>query len=241
VKYAIISDVHANLEALGLVLAKIDEAGVDRIICLGDVVGYNANPNECVDLIRERNIPTVCGNHDAAIRGTEEPWGFNPIALSAAMWAREQLSPVNLAWLRALPDSLLLDDFVAAHGSPVDRDAYLFTWEDAQPQVPAVAELDRDLCFFGHTHCPGIFSADGMYAVDADSRFELGEGKVFLINVGSVGQPRDGDPRAAFGLYDSEARVYEQVRVAYPVEETARRVLEAGLPGFLAERLFLGR
>ncbi|MCP4645927.1 MAG: metallophosphoesterase family protein [bacterium] len=240
-KYALISDVHANLQALTAVLAKIDENGVDQIVCLGDVVGYNADPDECVRIIRERTIPTVCGNHDAVACGIEEPWGFNPIALRAALWTREHLSDESLEWLQNLPVNVEFDHFLAAHGSPTDRDCYLFTWEDVLPHLPHVADLNHTLCFFGHTHSPGIFSSDGMYTVDEESTFAMGDGKVFFVNPGSVGQPRDGDPRAAFGLYDSVEKVYELVRVEYAVQEAADRILEEGLPHFLAERLFLGR
>jgi len=240
-KYAIVSDLHANLEAVEAVFASIDSVGVDQIVCLGDVVGYNGNPNECANLIRERQIPTICGNHDAVACGIEEPWGFNPIALSAALWTREHLSEENLDWLRALPDTLVFDHFLLAHGSPTDRDCYLFTWEDIAPHMSFVAERECRLCFFGHTHSPGIFSSDGMYTLDEDSRFEVGDDKTFFINPGSVGQPRDGDPRAAFGLYDSETGAYELVRVTYPVAKTAERIEDEGLPAFLAERLFLGR
>lgn len=240
-KYALISDVHANLEALQAVLDVIDANGVGQIVCLGDVVGYNANPNECVDIIRERGIPTVCGNHDAVACGIEEPLGFNPIALQAALWTRDQLSEENLDWLRELPDNVGFDHFLAAHGSPTDRDCYMFTWEDVLPHLSYVAEMRHSLCFFGHTHSPGIFSADGTYGVDQDSRFALTEDKVFFINPGSVGQPRDGDARAAFGMFDSEAREFEQVRVEYDVEQAAKRIESEDLPPFLAQRLSMGR
>ncbi|MFA6245064.1 MAG: metallophosphoesterase family protein [Candidatus Hydrogenedentales bacterium] len=240
-RYAIISDVHANLESLQAVQARIQELGVDQIVCLGDVVGYNASPNECTDLIRECGIPTICGNHDAVACGIEEPWGFNPVALHAALWTREHLSEANLKWLRELPDNMQFTHFLAAHGSPTDRDCYLFTWEDVLPHIPYLAEQNYRLCFFGHTHSPGIFSADGLYSVDNDLKFALGEGKTFFINPGSVGQPRDGDPRAAFGLFDSQKNEFQLIRVPYDVEKAAQRILEAGLPHFLAERLSLGR
>ncbi len=257
-RYAFISDLHANLEALEAVLSAIDESSIDQAVCLGDVVGYNANPNECIAFIRERNIPTICGNHDAVACGLEEPWGFNPIALAAALWTRDHLEPDNIQWLKKLPVNLSFEHFLAAHGSPTDRDCYIFNWEDVLPHFPYVAEQNRTLCFFGHTHCPGIFSSDGMYAVDAHSRFlfcpetasreekqavfhlETGR-KIFFINSGSVGQPRDGDPRAAFGILDTEACSYELVRVSYPIQQAAERIIAAGLPSFLAERLFLGR
>lgn len=241
-RYALISDLHANLEASTAVFKDIERVGVDQIVCLGDVVGYNANPNECADLVREREIPTICGNHDAVACGLEEPWGFNPVALSAAMWTREQLSDENLEWLRGLPDSRKIGDFIAAHGSPTNRNAYLFNWEDILPHVETVQSQGCNLCFFGHTHSPGIFSSDGLYAVDEDSQFDLSvQDKVFFINSGAVGQPRDNDPRAAYGVYDSETREYELIRLDYPVKQAADKIVEAGLPNFLAERLFLGR
>lgn len=240
-KYAIISDIHANIDALEPVLSRIEGAGVDRMVCLGDVVGYNANPNECADILRGRNIPTILGNHDAVACGLEEPWGFNPVALAAAMWTREQLSPANLEWLKSLPDALNFGSFVVVHGAPKNHNTYLFSWEDILPHLYFLEEQNCDICMMGHTHTPGIFSADGVYTVDDDSRFCLGDEKSFFVNPGSVGQPRDGDPRAAFGLLDTDTRMYEQVRVSYQVMKAANRVIEAGLPQFLAERLALGR
>lgn len=240
-RYALISDIHANYEAMETVLRAIDDLAIDQIVCLGDVVGYNASPNECCEVIREKNIPTILGNHDAVACGVEEPWGFNPVALAAAMWTREQLNEENLEWLRSLPDALHFGDFVAVHGAPKNRNTYLFTWEDILPHLPFLEEQNCDLCIIGHTHSPGIFSADGVYSVDDDQKFQLGEGKRFFINPGSVGQPRDGNPLAAFGILDTNTNEYEQVRIPYPYEEAARKVVEAGLPPFLAERLSLGR
>jgi len=240
-KYAIISDIHANLEALQTVLQVIDDAEVDQIVCLGDVVGYNACPNECSELVRERGIPTILGNHDAVACGIDEPWGFNPVALAAALWTRETLTEENADWLRSLPDSLNFGSFVAVHGAPHNHNTYLFTWEDVLPYFSFLEEQNCDICFIGHTHSPGIFSSDGVYTTDENSKFYLGESKGFFINPGSVGQPRDGDPRAAFGILDDEEKMFELIRVEYPVEQAAQRVTEAGLPPYLAERLAAGR
>lgn len=240
-RYAIISDVHANIDALEPVLARIDALHIDQIICLGDVVGYNATPNECADILRTRSIPTILGNHDAVACGIEEPWGFNPVALAAAMWTREQLTEDNIEWLRSLPDALNCGRFVGVHGAPKNHNTYLFSWEDILPHLYFLEEQNSPICMMGHTHTPGIFSADGVYTVDDHSRFELGEEKLFFINPGSVGQPRDANPQAAFGILDTRANVYEQVRVTYPVDKAARRVMGVGLPPFLAERLSLGR
>lgn len=211
-RYAVISDIHANLEALKKVLAKIEELSVDRTICLGDLVGYNAHPNECVDMLRSRKIPTICGNHDAIACGLEEPWGFNPAALSAVMRTKEALSEDNIEWLKGLPDIQNFDSILAVHGSPSNRNSYLFTWEDVVPHLPSLAQRDCRLCFFGHTHVPGIFSRDGSHAVDNNSKFFLSPEKAFFVNPGSVGQPRDGDPRASFGVVDTDTNDYELVR-----------------------------
>lgn len=240
-KYAIISDLHANMEALEAVLARIEQIGVDQIVCLGDVVGYNACPNECVDLISQQGIPTICGNHDAVACGLDEPWGFNPVALAAALWTREALTDENAEWLKTLPDTLEFEAFLAAHGAPSDRDIYLFTWEDVLPHLQRIEEMGHSVCFFGHTHNPGIFARDGVFTADEDPGFHIDEGKCFLINPGSVGQPRDGDPRAAFGLLDTGTNLYKMIRVDYPIKEAAERIIAAGLPEILAERLFLGR
>ena len=240
-RYAIISDIHANLEAFCAVLERIEDMGVDQIVCLGDVVGYNASPNECADILRERKIMTVLGNHDAVACGLEDPWGFNPVALAAAMWTREMLSDENHEWLRSLPDVLNFETFAAVHGAPRNRNTYLFTWEDILPHLSFLDEQNCNICFMGHTHSPGIFSTDGVYSVDDDSKFALGSGKRFFINPGSVGQPRDSNPHAAFGILDTDENVFEQVRMKYPIEKAAKRVIEAGLPQFLAERLALGK
>ena len=138
------------------------------------------------------------------------------------------------------------DYLLTVHGAPNNRNTYMFGWEDILAHLGYLREQNCSLCFFGHTHCPGIFSTDGVYTVDDDMRFDLGDrtagtAKDFFINPGSVGQPRDADPRAAFGLLDTEKRVYEQVRVPYPIKQAADRVIAAGLPHFLAERLYLGR
>ena len=241
-KFAIISDIHANFEALSAVLAKIDSMDdVDNIICLGDVVGYNADPNACVDALREREILTILGNHDAVACGIEEPWNFNPVAMAAAMWTRDNLCEDNLEWLRELPDMLKFNTFIAVHGAPNNRNTYLLSWEDILPHLEFMRESKCNICLIGHTHSPGIFSDDGVYSVDDDGIFDIGNDKIFFINSGSVGQPRDGNPDAAFGLLDTEKNHFEQVRVKYPVEKTAQRIVSAGLPVFLAERLTLGR
>ncbi|MFO7973642.1 MAG: metallophosphoesterase family protein [Candidatus Hydrogenedentota bacterium] len=240
-QYAILSDIHANFEAMEAVLEKIEERGIEQILCLGDVVGYNANPNECATLIRERGIPTVCGNHDAVACQREEPWGFNIIALQAVMWTRDELTRENMAWLSALPDAIQVDGLLGVHGAPGDRDSYMFTWEDVSPHFEDVSVNNKRACFFGHTHVPGIFEADGGWTPVNGTRFTLKNAHVTFINPGSVGQPRDGDPRASFGIYDTDTQEFSLLRVKYDVESAMARIKKSGLPEYLADRLELGR
>lgn len=239
--YAVISDVHANIDALEKVLERIDALGAEKTVCLGDVVGYNSMPNECVAMIAERGIQTILGNHDAVACGIEEPWGFNPVALAAAVWTREQLTDESREWLRGLPDALNYGPFSAVHGAPKNHNIYLFAWEDILPHLYFMEEQNCNLCFMGHTHTPAIFSTDGAYALDKNRRFQLEEGKTFFINPGSVGQPRDDNPLASFGLLDTEEMSFELIRVPYDTERASKRVREAQLPRFLADRLLLGR
>jgi len=240
-RYAILSDIHANVEALEAVLEKIDDLAIDQVLCLGDVVGYNASPNECADLIRKREIPTVCGNHDAVACGREEPWGFNVIALQAAMWTRDELTPDNGEWLSGLPDAVQPDGLVGVHGAPGDRDSYMFTWEDVSSHFRDKSVQGRSACFFGHTHVPGIFGLEGRWTPVNGTIFALKNGAVTFINPGSVGQPRDGDPRASFGVYDTHSREFLLVRVKYDVQATMSRIKREGLPEYLADRLEFGR
>jgi diadenosine tetraphosphatase ApaH/serine/threonine PP2A family protein phosphatase len=242
VKIAVISDIHANAEALDRVLLEIQERKVNSIVSLGDIVGYNADPNLCVDRVKEAGIPSLLGNHDAVACGLEEPWGFNVVALTAALWTRNQLTETNKTFLRGLPDQQVTDSsFLAVHGAPSDRDTYLFSWEDLRSEFDYLRQHAVPLCFFGHTHCQGIFSEDGPCAPGQDGHFTLDEGKLFFVNPGSVGQPRDGDARAALAIYDTDRHDIEFIRVEYDKKTTADKISQAGLPLFLAERLMMGR
>lgn len=239
--YAILSDIHANIDALEVVLGRLDSLGVDEIVCLGDVVGYNAEPNACVSLIAERGVQTILGNHDAVACAIEEPWGFNPVALAAAVWTREKLDEPTLEWLRGLPDALNYGPFVAVHGAPKNHNVYLFSPEEIRPHLYFMDEQNCRLCFMGHTHTPAIFSTDGDYSLNGKTRIQLDPEKIYFINPGSVGQPRDDNPNASFGLFDSDSMTFELVRTAYDVERASQRVRDARLPRFLADRLLQGR
>lgn len=232
VRLAIISDIHANLEALRAVLEDIDAAEVDAIVCLGDVVGYGADPSDCLRLIRERAAICVLGNHDAAMFSIPERAFFNPNARLAMEWTIAQLSSDDLAFLRGLPYRVSKDNFLFVHSAPraPEQWDYIFTGMEARGYGRYFHER---ICFIGHSHVPGIFPIDaGPARYSHDRRF--------LINVGSVGQPRDGNWRASYGLLDTVAGSYENQRVAYDVETAARKIISRGLPRRLAERLRKG-
>jgi diadenosine tetraphosphatase ApaH/serine/threonine PP2A family protein phosphatase len=246
-RYLILSDIHANVDALDTVLAAAPSATWDRLLVLGDLVGYGAEPNAVIERILALDpLATIRGNHDKAACWIETAAEFNHIARAAAMWTFEALTAEHRMYLQRLPEGpLSIDDQVEiCHGTPFDEDHYIFGLEDATLALDAAA---RPVCFFGHTHLPVVYQrtqemdsplvpvSDGMVQVD------LHPGDRYLINPGSVGQPRDGDPRAAFATYDTESRALTLRRVDYPVDEAQRRILDAGLPLSLAQRLAIGR
>jgi diadenosine tetraphosphatase ApaH/serine/threonine PP2A family protein phosphatase len=239
----IIADLHANLEATLAVFRRLDEIRPDRLVCLGDLAGYNTNPNEVIDIIRERRIPCLMGNHDAAASGLEEPWFFNSRAQAALKWQIERLRDDNRQFLRELPEQLAFHEgCLGVHGSPGNRDDYILDWLDAVGQVKYLEEKGAWLCFFGHSHHASLFSERGAAHINEKTgRWTLYRGNRYFINPGAVGQPRDRDPRAAFGIFDTEANTFEFHRVPYDIETTARKILAVGLPPELAARLSAGR
>jgi diadenosine tetraphosphatase ApaH/serine/threonine PP2A family protein phosphatase len=241
-KIAIITDIHANIEALTVVLDDIDARNITEIVCLGDLVGYNANPNECVEEIRARNIPCLMGNHDAVACGIEDPWGFNEVAQHAAMWTRRTLTDDNIEFLRETPPNQLVSGgFLGVHGSPQDRDLYLFSWAEVHEQFKYLDAFGVSSCFFGHTHFPGIFSEHEVCYVDETNGFTLDGTGRFFINPGSVGQPRDNDPRAAYVVFNTETMRVQFIRLEYDIPTAAEKIKSSGLRQFLADRLVLGR
>lgn len=246
-RYLILSDIHANLEAFEAVLASLPPGAWDRVIVLGDLVGYGASPNAVVDRIRELNpLAVIRGNHDKASCGLDDGSSFNQVARLAARWTEDTLTPANREYLRALPAGpLTIDDRLEiCHGSPDDEDHYIFDAADAQRALDAG---DRQLCLFGHTHLPVVFRRSGgeyngfIPEGETELALPLEAGVRYVINPGSVGQPRDGDPRAAFAIYDTEGPTLTLRRVPYPVDAAQRRILEMGLPASLANRLAVGR
>jgi predicted phosphodiesterase len=244
VRYLLLSDIHANLDALSAVLDAASGAW-DRLLVLGDLVGYGAEPNAVIDRVRALNPAAVIrGNHDKAACGLDDGENFNQIARFAAAWTQQQLTPQNRQYLRDLPQGPTEIDQVLemCHGAPFDEDHYIFDAVDAQRAFEAAR---RPVCVFGHTHLPVIFTASRTeLAADVpDEEFrtiKFDADLAYLLNPGSVGQPRDGDPRAAFALYGSDGS-FTFRRVAYNVAEAQRKITAAGLPQTLANRLAIGR
>jgi diadenosine tetraphosphatase ApaH/serine/threonine PP2A family protein phosphatase len=246
-RYIVLTDIHANLEAMEACLADAASYGYDRALVLGDLVGYCADPNAVIERIQAMNPAAIVrGNHDKVACGLEQAEGFNAVAKRAAHWTYDTLTPANRAWLSDLPQGpVLVDAHVEiCHGSPFDEDAYVFDELDA---VKALKTSQRPLCLFGHTHWPVTFVLTeervemlGTTGTGAEHLALRPESK-YLLNPGSVGQPRDGDPRAAYGLVDTATGRVDVYRVDYPVEKTQAKVVKAGLPEVLAQRLAVGR
>jgi diadenosine tetraphosphatase ApaH/serine/threonine PP2A family protein phosphatase len=246
-RYLVISDIHANLEAYDTVIAEARRLGYDKVLVLGDLVGYGADPNAICERVRDLKADgLIRGNHDKVGSGVESPEGFNAVARNAIRWTYDTLSNENRNWLAALPEGpMIADEMIEiCHGTPFDEDAYVFDDLDA---LRAMHASRRPLCLFGHTHVQvgHYLSRDefGLASVD-DTRplsIALEEPNRYLVNPGSVGQPRDGDPRAGFGIVDTTAREVTLYRVEYPIAKAQARIMQEGLPDVLAQRLALGR
>lgn len=248
----LLSDIHSNLEALESCLASAP--AYDEVVNLGDIVGYGASPNEVVGRARGLGRYFVRGNHDKAVVGLMDLADFNPIAGLATLWTREQLSPENLAWLRSLPPGPRqiesVPDAQFVHGSSMDEDEYVVTVRDA---LSPLLSSSVPITFFGHSHIQGCFVSDAVGTSDAfhpvyrtvgqpeTLEFRLKPGVRYLVNPGSVGQPRDGDWRAAFAVYDSESRIVSFCRAPYDLKRAQERIFAANLPQRLATRLAAGR
>lgn len=239
-RYAIISDIHGNREALDTVLGEIAQQSCDEIVCLGDIVGYGAEPGYCVDKIREICKIVVAGNHDYAALGKINIDYFNPHARQATLWTRNQLSEDQKQYLADLPLSVILDTCTVVHGSLDSPELfdYIQTSYDA---YLTMEKLTNRICFIGHSHVPITFLMDEVITYTLDPKIDLSRYQKAIVNVGSVGQPRDNNPDACYAIYDEEALTVEVIRVSYDFERSAAKILEAGLPDFLAERLTVGR
>jgi len=231
-KIGIISDIHSNLPALEAVLGALHGAGADLMYCLGDTVGYGPCPNECVDLVRQHCGIVLKGNHDSGLIGETEVEDFNHYGLTAIRWSQNRVTAENKKYLESLPLVAAENGVTLAHASPSRPGewSYILTLRAARDNFPA---FNTDICFIGHTHVPIVINED-LTIGKFTSRTRC------IINVGSVGQPRDGNPDAACGLYDTASGEYSLRRVPYDIQKTADRIVSEGLPEYLAQRLFQG-
>jgi predicted phosphodiesterase len=240
-RLAIFSDIHANLEAFEAVLADARERRCTQFVCLGDVVGYNANPRECIERVRELGCPVVKGNHDEEATLSASSERFNELAERAIQWTRANLTDQDKEWLRTMPLQKQVQDFTIVHATldTPGQWGYVFNTLDA---VASFTYQRTAVCFFGHTHVPMVFIR-GQSGVRQERRehIRIEPGRKYFINAGSVGQPRDGNWRAAYCIYDIESNLVELLRIKYDLATAQKKIANAGLPQPLAERLAIGR
>ncbi|MBV8638742.1 MAG: metallophosphoesterase family protein [Candidatus Eremiobacteraeota bacterium] len=240
-RYAIVSDIHGNIESLERALALIGDE--DTVLCLGDIVGYGPNPNECVRMIQARAQNAVLGNHDLAALENFGVEYFNDAARAAIAWTQEVLSDESRTWLNGLSYELRFPDFLLVHGAPVNYFEYIL---DKRTAARAFANTDAPLVFIGHTHIAEYWVQEpdgsiGHKHMQNGGELQLEEGRRYIVDVGSVGQPRDLNPDASFAIYDSSARRVEWVRYPYPIAEVQEKIHHVHLPDYLATRLESGR
>lgn len=239
-KYAILGDIHANLEAFKVVLEDAKAQGCTHYACVGDVVGYNANPKECLDIVRQMAMPCVKGNHDEYCSAESGLEGFNPHAATAVEWTRKQLTDDDRRWLRELKYMRLVASFSIVHAT-LDGPQ---RWGYVADKLAAAASFtyqNTAVCFFGHTHLPLAFIRDNVVRGGTYSKFRIEPGRKFFINCGSVGQPRDGNPKSAYVIYDMDEGSVELRRLDYDIAAAQAKIRAAGLPERLADRLEYGK
>jgi len=240
-RYGIFSDIHSNLEALEAVLNAFQTEHIDAYLCVGDIVGYGADPNACIARIQALGAVTVAGNHDWASVGLIPTYDFNPEALAAVAWTKEKLDPLGRQYLASLPLVYTAKEFVLVHGSldMPQNFKYLVNVYDTQASFQ---KLEAAVCFVGHTHVPVAFIRDpfGSVTYQDIGCLSLEPGRQYIVNTGSVGQPRDSVPKAAYCIFDTGSRTVEIKRVVYEVFTARRKIIEAGLPQFLGDRLLTG-
>jgi predicted phosphodiesterase len=239
-KYAVIADIHANWEAFQVVLNDAKEQKCTHYCCVGDVVGYGANPKECLDVVRDMAMPCVKGNHDEYCSSEDDLEGFNPHAAEAVRWTRKQLTPEDREWLRDLKYVRLVASFSVVHATldGPQRWGYVF---DKLMAAASFTYQNTSVCFFGHTHVPVAFVRDAVVRGGTYSKFRVEAGRKYFVNVGSVGQPRDGNPKAAYVIYDLDEGSIEIRRLDYDIPKAQKKIIAAGLPQRLADRLALGK
>jgi len=237
-RIAIISDIHSNLEALKTVLKYIENEKISRIICLGDVVGYSPRPNECVDLVREKCERTLLGNHDSASLAETDINFFNEYARQAILWTRKRLNQETKEFLRSLPYTYPEGNTLYVHSSPVEPEEWHYVLSVGEAKY-SLNQIKYSLVFIGHSHVAVTFTLE-QGKLD-ESNFLLSPKDRYIVNVGSVGQPRDGDPRASFVIFDTQERRIQYIRLEYNVRKTFEEIMEQDIPPLLAHRLLNGR
>ncbi len=238
-RIALISDIHGNIEAFEAVIEKLLSLSWDRLVCLGDIVGYGANPAECTEKAKDICGTILLGNHEWALVSNDELASFNPYAQQGIIWTREKLPKSSIQYLTNLPQITENTRFVFSHSNftnPIDFSVYITARHQANLYI---SKLEKEIFFFGHTHIPSVFTENGNGEFPAGSEKIHITGKA-LINPGSVGQPRDGDWRASFAIFDETDMTVEFFRVEYDVEKSAEKIISAGLPEFFATRIFKG-
>jgi predicted phosphodiesterase len=239
-RIALFGDIHANYEALDAVLEDARAQSCDKFLCLGDVVGYNADPVACLERIREMDCPVIKGNHDEDASASHQLDALNPVAAAALMWTRDQLSEEQRTWLRRLRMVRQVEDFTIVH-STLDQPA---NWNYVTNKFDAMSNFSyqfTQVCFHGHTHVPRVFVKTQRVQEEPAESIAIEAGAKYFINVGSVGQPRDGDWRACYAIFDLPTHTVVFRRVEYDLATTQRKILDADLPPMLAERLADGR
>ncbi len=239
-RYAIIADIHGNLEALQAVLNDAKEQGATHFACLGDVVGYNANPVECLEIVRELECSVVRGNHDHYVAHSDSLEGFHPLAANVVDWTRKQLTDEQRSYLSRLEFSQREETFTIVHSTLDAPGSWGYVFDKLEAEANFSYQV-TSVCFYGHTHVPVAFELVEEIRQGLFQKLKIMSGRKYLVNVGSVGQPRDGDPRAAYVIYDMIENQIELRRIPYDFTITQKKILQQGLPERLASRLAIGR
>jgi len=236
-----LADIHSNLEALLSTVNSFKKNNIDKVIFLGDIVGYGADPNECIRIIKEISDIIIAGNHDCACAGKDTIESFNPIAKEAAQWTRNVLTDQNRDFLLSLPLKEKTNDAVYVHATPYFPESWQYITTATASKL-CFERFARQFCFIGHSHVPAIFILNNTGSISEKSgKINISKRSKYIINCGSVGQPRDENTLASYGIYDSKKEVYQLNRVEYNIKKAQKKIIEAGLPPYLAKRLELGR
>jgi len=244
-KIGLLSDIHSNLEALEVALSILESENIEEMLCIGDIVGYGAEPDKCVEIMKAKTDHIVAGNHDWATIGKTDTQYFNIYGRSAILWTGQALGPSQKAFLAELPLYYTGEDICMVHASPAEPSEWDYVFSPSQA-LKQFHHFNEKICFIGHSHKPLVFSDQGEKIFIQETKdnpqlaIDISPDKRYIVNIGSVGQPRDGDPRGCVVVFDTEKDQIKFIRFEYPVKIAQRKIIDAGLPIFLAERLALG-